>query len=102
VAAPRAYTTTYWTENSYSSILRFQGILNRILEIFSKKLGSGGTIKFWQHKWVGLAPLCDIFPQLFNVSLQLKLTMKEMGVWEGDNWYWRLTWRRNFLGARIV
>jgi hypothetical protein len=30
-------------------------------EIFTKKLGSGGTTKFWLDKWVGSAPLCNIF-----------------------------------------
>jgi hypothetical protein len=66
--------------------------------IFIKKLGSGETTKFRHDKWVGPAPLCEIFPRLFQqVSLQPVLTIKEMGVWEDDNWLWRLTWRRYFF-----
>jgi hypothetical protein len=63
-----------------------------IHEIFIKKLGSGGSTKFWLDRLVGLAPLCKVFPRLFQVSLQPSLTIKEMGAWEGEKWLWPLTW----------
>jgi hypothetical protein len=46
---------------------------------------------------VGSSLLCEVFPILFQVSLQLGLTIKEMGDWKGENWHWRLSWRRNFF-----
>jgi hypothetical protein len=42
------------------------------------------TRYFFLNNWVGSAPLCDIFPRLFKVSLQLELTIKEMGVACGE------------------
>jgi hypothetical protein len=47
-------------------------------EIFTKNFGSGGSIKFWLDRWVGSSPLYEVFPILFQVSLQLGLTIKEM------------------------
>jgi hypothetical protein len=63
-------------------------------------LGSGGTTKFWLDKWVGSAPLCNIFLWLFLVSLQPGLIIKELGVWKGDNWYWRLGEEDSLVGRK--
>jgi hypothetical protein len=52
-------------------------------EVFTKKLGCGGSTSFWLDRWVGIAPLCDSFPRLFNISLQRDHAIKDMG--SGDS-----------------
>jgi hypothetical protein len=65
--------------------------------VFSKKLGCGGSTRFWLDRWVGMTPLCDIFPRLFKVSLQSEFLIKDMGEWSNDIWHWKLEWRRSFF-----
>jgi hypothetical protein len=50
-----------------------------IQEIFTKKLGCGGSTSFWLDHWAGIIPLGDAFPRLFNISLQPELKIKDMG-----------------------
>ncbi|CAJ2660747.1 unnamed protein product [Trifolium pratense] len=66
-------------------------------QAFIKKLGSGGATRFWLDRWVGVRPLCDVFPCLFKIYLQPDLLIRDVGVWEADRWYWRLKWRRTFF-----
>jgi hypothetical protein len=65
--------------------------------VFSKKLGCGGSTRFWLDRWVGVAPLCDTFPRLFKVSLQSESLIKDMGEWSNDIWHWKLKWQRTFF-----
>ncbi|GAU37496.1 hypothetical protein TSUD_275480 [Trifolium subterraneum] len=65
--------------------------------VFLKKLGCGGSTRFWLDRWVGLAPLCETFPRIFKVSLHPECVIKDLGEWVNDTWVWRLAWRRNFF-----
>jgi hypothetical protein len=65
--------------------------------VFSKKLGCGGSTRFWLDRWVGMTPLCDTFPRLFKVSLQSESLIKDMGEWINETWQWKLDWRRRFF-----
>jgi hypothetical protein len=47
--------------------------------VFSKKLGCGGSTRFWLDRWIGMEPLCDTFPRLFKVSSQSESLIKDMG-----------------------
>ncbi|GAU48796.1 hypothetical protein TSUD_141140 [Trifolium subterraneum] len=57
-----------------------------ILDVFKKKLGNGGSTRFWLDHWVGVAPLKEVFPRLYSISLQMDLTIQEMGEWVNDKW----------------
>ncbi|PNX78366.1 hypothetical protein L195_g034344 [Trifolium pratense] len=44
-----------------------------------------------------LAPLCDTFPRLYQMSLQSAMIIKDMGEWVNESWCWKFAWRRNFF-----
>ncbi|GAU33382.1 hypothetical protein TSUD_365080 [Trifolium subterraneum] len=52
-----------------------------ILDVFKKKLGNGGSTRFWLDHWVGVAPLKEVFPRLYSIYLQMDLTIQEVGEW---------------------
>jgi hypothetical protein len=58
--------------------------------IFNKKVGCGDATSFWLDYWVGISPLCEYFPRLFNVSLQPEFKIKDMGDWVNERWTWKL------------
>jgi hypothetical protein len=66
-------------------------------EIFIKKLGNGGSTRFWLDHWIGLSPLKEAFPRLYGISLQINNTIQEMGEWVNDKWIWHIKWRRTFF-----
>ncbi|MCI07352.1 putative ribonuclease H protein, partial [Trifolium medium] len=68
-----------------------------IKDVFVKKLGNGGSTRFWLDHWVGVAPLKEVFPRLYNISLQTGSTIQEMGEWVNDKWIWHIKWRRIFF-----
>lgn len=66
--------------------------------LVSKRIGDGGTTKFWEELWVkGEASLKLKYKRIYDISLQHQSSIKEMGRWEGDSWSWNLVWRRNLF-----
>jgi hypothetical protein len=59
-------------------------------EVFVKKVGNGGSTKFWHHAWCGSTTLCKAYPRLFQISLQPQATIKDLGGWENGSWRWYL------------
>ncbi|MCI16424.1 ribonuclease H protein, partial [Trifolium medium] len=53
-------------------------------DVFIKKLGNGGSTRFWLDHWIGVAPLKEVFPRLYNISLQMDFTIQQMGEWVND------------------
>ncbi|WJX80724.1 tropinone reductase I [Trifolium repens] len=68
---------------------------------FIKKLGCGGSTRFWLDRWVGVAPLCVTFPCLFRISLQPELLIKDMGGWDSEHCHRKLEWRQNFFSREL-
>ncbi|MCI13942.1 ribonuclease H protein [Trifolium medium] len=66
-------------------------------EVFIKKLGNGGSTRFWLDHWIGVAPLKEVFPRLYTISLQMDHTIQQMGEWVNDKWIWHIKWRRIFF-----
>jgi hypothetical protein len=56
-------------------------------------LDDGNNISFWKEKWLGMVPLCVSYPTLFEASSQRESVVAAMGVWEHNDWSWRLSWR---------
>jgi hypothetical protein len=50
-------------------------------DIMTKKLGNGGSTRFWLDKSMGHRPLCETFPRLFSVSCQTDNYVSQMGEW---------------------
>ncbi|PNY01857.1 cysteine-rich receptor-like protein kinase, partial [Trifolium pratense] len=52
----------------------------------SSILGDGNDIGFWKEKWIGATPLRELFPALYNKSLQQDSRISSMGAWDCNNW----------------
>lgn len=59
----------------------WQGIME-ITELFysycTKKVGDGRDTLFWEDSWLGGRPLCDQFPELYNVVMTNKVTIADV------------------------
>ncbi|CAJ2670830.1 unnamed protein product [Trifolium pratense] len=58
----------------------------------SNILGDGNEIGFWKEKWIGLSPLCTVYPTLYCKSGQQDAVVSAMGLWHNDTWMWNLLW----------
>jgi hypothetical protein len=97
----RQYKTSLWWKDvaSLGVIRGVEGDWTQ--DAFIKKLGCGGSTRFWLDHWVGVAPLCVTFSCLFRISLQSELLIKGMGGWDSEHWHWKLEWRRNFFSREL-
>ena len=59
-----------------------------------RKMGDGREIKFWEECWVGQTPLKISHNRIFLVSAQQGKPICDMGEWVGEEWRWKLEWRR--------
>lgn len=41
--------------------------------------------------------LKDKYPILYQVSIQISHTISDVGIWDGEEWYWDLQWRRTLF-----
>ena len=42
------------------------------------EVGDGSRVKFWNDKWCGSVPLCDVFPTLFVVTTNKEALIKAL------------------------
>lgn len=77
-----------------TSIQKLPWFKNLIETSFNASLGDDHRIKFWEDIWVQNLPLRDKFPHLYNISIQQSHLICELGVWDGNEWYWEFRWRR--------
>ncbi len=66
---------------------------------FRRKVGKGDEVKFWEDVWVGDLCLKDKFSRLYRAEENRKCTVADKGVWEGEEWFWRWSWRRSLRGT---
>jgi hypothetical protein len=66
-------------------------------QVAIKKLGNGGSIRFWKDVWAANQSLESLFPRLFGISVQQEALVCDMGSWENGVWSWELLWRRDFF-----
>jgi len=59
-------------------------------------VGRGETTSFWKDGWVGGAPLCLQFSQLFSIAT-IKNVKVMLRVREGDMWVLKWSWRRRLF-----
>lgn len=62
-----------------------------------RKVGNGENIKFWEECWIGQESLKIKFNRIFLVSDQQECYIYEMGEWVGEEWRWKLEWRREWF-----
>ncbi|CAJ2632776.1 unnamed protein product [Trifolium pratense] len=76
------------------------GVVNGIDHLvgsFFKKIGNGGTTRFWHDSWLGPQSLKEVFPHLFLISVQKECSVQEVGRWNSGRWEWVVRWRRNLF-----
>ncbi|GKA78769.1 reverse transcriptase domain, reverse transcriptase zinc-binding domain protein [Tanacetum coccineum] len=59
---------------------------------FTRKVGDGSCVSFWDDRWDGGVRLRDRFPRLYHLDRCKVVKVAERGVWgeEGDTWNWEL------------
>ncbi|XP_038687523.1 uncharacterized protein LOC119986904 [Tripterygium wilfordii] len=70
-----------------------------IREGLAFSLGNGKKIMFWEDIWIGDLALKDKYQRLYMVSNLHNLPIDNFGVWDGLNWNWSLSWRRELLSV---
>lgn len=63
----------------------------------ARKVGDGSQILFWLDSWLGDTRLKDVFPRLYQVSLDQKATISGFGEWSSVGWHWCWRWRRSLF-----
>jgi hypothetical protein len=81
----------------WRDICRVDGSSGWFAQAACKKVGNGGTTKFWKDVWLGNQSLQSRFPRLFSISSQKEGLVSTMGRWDGGVWRWELLWRQNFF-----
>jgi hypothetical protein len=66
-------------------------------QVAVRKVGNGGTTRFWKDVWVTNQSLESLFPRLFGISVQQEALVSDMGSWENGVWSWEFLWRRQFF-----
>lgn len=61
-------------------------------------LKDGSLICFWEDKWLGIWPLKELYPNLYNVSYEPYATVKH--VMSGDPY--NLSFRRSLVGVKLT
>jgi hypothetical protein len=69
--------------------------LNWFVDAVGRNLGNGYSTLFWTQKWIGDAPLSEVFPRLFSLSIQKDSKVSDLVEVEGDTRRWHFNWRRN-------
>jgi hypothetical protein len=62
-----------------------------------KKVGNGALTSFWKDKWIGDAPLKNLFPRLFAISNQKEASVADIWNSGEEHERWNLQWRRRFF-----
>lgn len=44
---------------------------------FSKELGNGADILFWYDRWLSECALCDLFPKLFSIAVDITISVAD-------------------------
>jgi hypothetical protein len=70
---------------------------NWVAESFSHCLGNGALTSFWHEKWIGMVPLCVMFPRLFSLSTSKEAMIVELASVEDEHITWNFGWRRTLF-----
>lgn len=65
------------------------------------RLGSGVSTLFWYDRWCECGILKQLFPRLFELSLQQENLVAQMGMWYDGGWVWDFQWRRDLYSWEI-
>ncbi|XP_016205474.1 uncharacterized protein LOC107645857 [Arachis ipaensis] len=61
------------------------------------EVGNGRRTRFREDNWVQGGPLKASFPRLFSISNQQGSVIRDCGFWDGVEWIWNFSWRRELF-----
>nr|GEX88528.1 hypothetical protein [Tanacetum cinerariifolium] len=61
---------------------------------FTRKVGDGSCMSFWDDRWVGRVRLRDQFPRLYHLDTYKVVKVAERRVWGEEGWRWAWDWVR--------
>lgn len=59
------------------------------------RIGDGSRVHFWEHKWCGENILKEDFPNIYGVSCQRELTVRQIHMFNEGEVHWDLRFRRD-------
>ncbi|GJV82850.1 hypothetical protein Tco_1522748 [Tanacetum coccineum] len=68
---------------------------------FTRKVGDGSCVSFWDDIWVGGVRLRDRFPRLYHLDRSKEVKVAGQGIWGDNGWTWVWDWAREPQG-RVV
>ncbi|GKV26298.1 hypothetical protein SLEP1_g35629 [Rubroshorea leprosula] len=72
---------------------RSERLSKMLVRGFKWEVGDESCVDFWSDKWVGDKSLKELYLRLFAVAIRTEGSLKDMGVWRGENWVWDCRWR---------
>ncbi|XP_058747008.1 uncharacterized protein LOC131619997 [Vicia villosa] len=88
------YSIRLYLPNDYG------GSLNRMIQfgeeywrrnmVISIKIGDGVKVPFWNMRWIGHRSFRYIFPNLYQIVVNVTCRVNSMGRWESDCWLWQI------------
>ena len=93
-----AATTWSWIVNHCVRNNKLQDIMNEQSLVL---IGNGKQNMFWLDCWLNNHCLAEHFPNLFQLSNDKAASIDKMGMWEGYEWIWALSWIRPLRGRNI-
>jgi hypothetical protein len=73
-------------------------VKNDFLKFGTFTIKDGSHIRFWEDKWLGNMPLCDQYPQHYNIAWKKQDTVAEILSTEIPN----ISWKRDLIGPKLV
>ncbi|GJU70247.1 RNA-directed DNA polymerase, eukaryota, reverse transcriptase zinc-binding domain protein [Tanacetum coccineum] len=68
---------------------------------FTRKVGDGSCVSFWDDIWVGGVRLRDLFHRLYHLDRCKEVKVAGQGIWGDNGWNWVWDWVREPRG-RVV
>nr|GFB69635.1 RNA-directed DNA polymerase, eukaryota, reverse transcriptase zinc-binding domain protein [Tanacetum cinerariifolium] len=68
---------------------------------FTRKVGDGSCVSFWDDIWVGGTKLRDRFSRLYHLDRCIEAKVAGRDIWGDDGWTWVWDWVREPRG-RVV
>ena len=65
-------------------------------------MGEGDGVRFWFYDWVGVGPLCFLYPRVSKVVSNKECCVKECYVWDEDVLSWDVSIRRALRQSESV
>ncbi|XP_016192105.1 uncharacterized protein LOC107632985 [Arachis ipaensis] len=78
-----------------------QQVKEKLISGLAMEVGNRRRMRFWEDNWVQGGPLKASFPRLFSISNQQGSMIGDYGFWDGVEWIWNFSWRRELFQCEM-